>query len=169
MTESAPRIAPAILVIADISGYTKFIRLNRIAVMHAEVIVSELLESVTENADFPLVLNRMEGDAAFFHCEIAPGQERAAVNDVAGQIARLFSAFCEKHQDLLERSVGGCICDACCHIDVLRLKAFAHIGETVLKSVEGRLELGGEPPIVIHRLTKNDVPSSEYVLATEAF
>ena len=60
MTPPPPRIGTAILMIADISGYTKFIRLNRIAVMHAEVIVSKLLESVTESAKFPVFPSRKQ-------------------------------------------------------------------------------------------------------------
>lgn len=163
------KIGPVVLVLADISGYTQFVRLNKISVMHAETIVTDLLESVTCQARFPMKLNRLEGDAAFFYCEVADSNTSDAINDVAEQIKLIMSAFTITHDNLIRKSVGGCICDACCHIDGLCLKVFAHFGETVIKQANNHIELGGEPPIVIHRLSKNSIDSSEYVLVTDEF
>ncbi|MGB0695346.1 MAG: DUF2652 domain-containing protein [Rhodospirillaceae bacterium] len=158
-----------VMVIADISGYTKFISLHRVSLIHAEVIITDLLSVVTQSAQFPLKLNRLEGDAAFLYCDELGEDLDLAVADIAKQIEAMMSAFAIKHRDLLDRSVGGCVCDACQHVEVLRLKAFAHLGEVVFKEVNNFTELGGEAPIIIHRLTKNSVQSNEYVLVTEAF
>lgn len=162
-------ITPTILVFADISGYTRFIRLNKISVIHAEAIVTELLDVVTRQAAFPLKLNKLEGDGAFFYCEIGNADPADVVNDVAGQIDIMMTKFAAKHADLVQKSIGGCICGACRHLEALRLKIFAHLGDTVIKRVNDRIELGGEPPIVVHRLGKNRIDADEYVLATNEF
>lgn len=162
-------LRPTVMVIADISGYTKFISLHQISLIHAEVIITDLLEVVTSAAQFPLKLNRLEGDAAFLYCDELGDDLHAAVSDIARQIVDIMSAFAVKHRQLLDRSVGGCICDTCRHVDVLRLKAFAHFGDVVIKTVGGFIELGGEAPIIIHRMTKNQISSNEYVMVTGDF
>ncbi|MDA0238904.1 MAG: DUF2652 domain-containing protein [Proteobacteria bacterium] len=162
-------ITPTILVFADISGYTRFIRLNKISIIHAEAIVTELLDVVTRQAAFPLKLNKLEGDGAFFYCDIGNADPADAVNDVAGQIDIMMTKFAAKHAELVRKSIGGCICGACRHLEALRLKIFAHLGDTVMKCVNDRVELGGEPPIVVHRLGKNGIAADEYVLVTDEF
>jgi hypothetical protein len=46
-----------ILVIADISGYTRFTRLHRLSQAHAESIICELLEAVIGQTEHPLKLH----------------------------------------------------------------------------------------------------------------
>ncbi len=162
-------LRPTAMVIADISGYTKFMSLHRISLLHAEVIITDLLEVVTNSVKFPLKLNRLEGDAAFLYCDELGDNPREAINDIAKQIVTMMQEFTDKHRSMLEKSIGGCLCDACQHIDVLRLKAFAHFGDVVIKVANGSIELGGEAPIVIHRMTKNSVNSDEYVMASADF
>lgn len=41
------------LVIVDISGYTQFIRSQKLSAIHAEEIVFELLEAVIDHAAYP--------------------------------------------------------------------------------------------------------------------
>ena len=53
------------LLIADISGYTKFMLTNRTARVHAHGIVSDLLAAVAAAARPPLAVNKFEGDAIF--------------------------------------------------------------------------------------------------------
>lgn len=162
-------LQPSILVIVDISGYTRFIRLNRVAVMHAETIISELLEAVTVTSKFPLRINRLEGDSVFLFCPVSEADMRIAVSDVATQITAMIAAFDTAMDHIMARSEGGCICDACCHLEQLDIKAFAHFGETVIKDVDGHQELGGEPPIIIHRMTKNNIDNDRYVMLTTDF
>ena len=42
------------LVLADISGYTRFTRMHFTSLLHAEEIITELLEAVIQAAAFPL-------------------------------------------------------------------------------------------------------------------
>lgn len=157
------------MVIADISGYTKFMSLHRLALIHAEVVITELLDAVTRQAKHPLKFNGLAGDAALLYCDELGDDPTSSINDIASQIIAMMDAFSRKHSDLVAHAGGGCSCVACQNINVLRLKAFAHVGDVVIKSVHGSVELGGEAPIVIHRLAKNNLDADEYVMVTDAF
>jgi len=53
-----------LLLIADIGGYTEYMRTHRMSLAHAEVNTARLLEAVIDAAgDFDLI--EIEGDAAF--------------------------------------------------------------------------------------------------------
>ncbi len=55
---------PSLLLIADIGGYTDYMRTHRMSLAHAEVNTARLLEKVIDAApDFELI--EIEGDAAF--------------------------------------------------------------------------------------------------------
>lgn len=155
------------LVIFDIGGYTEFIRFHKDSLAHAHEVISQLLDNIVERAEYPLVLNKFEGDAAFLYAEIG-NSAVDAVRDVARQIFELFPAFKAKAAELAsERAV--CPCGACQNIRNLRLKAIAHSGEAAFRKIRQFDEMAGEDVIVVHRLLKNNVQASEYVLMTEAF
>ncbi|MEE8396560.1 MAG: hypothetical protein V3S29_10935 [bacterium] len=44
----------AFIVLADISGYTKFVKMHRFSLIHAEQIISDLLETVVQQSQSPL-------------------------------------------------------------------------------------------------------------------
>ena len=88
----------AIIAIADISGYTRFVVMHRSSVAHAEQIVSELMDTATRHAAFPLTLQKLEGDAAFLVAEIT-GPMGEAVNDVMRQIVIFMAEFQEKKKE----------------------------------------------------------------------
>jgi hypothetical protein len=159
------RLARAVLVIADISGYTSFIRKRELSLAHAEAIVTELLEAVIDRAAHPLTLNKLEGDAALLYAETGP-DAAAAIRDVLAQVAAFFDAFVAR-LGLVREARRNCDCDACANVDGLALKALVHHGEIAIKQVRQFEELAGEEVILIHRLLKNHVPSREYVLMTE--
>jgi hypothetical protein len=160
------RLTHAYLVIVDISGYTAFIQERQTSLLHAEQIITELMESVIDRAAHPLQVNKLEGDAALMFGEVAPG-DVAAARDVLAQVKAFFPAFSE----CLGRQKAArahCVCDACTGIERLQLKAFVHAGEIAVKPVRQFLELAGENVILVHRMLKNHVPRREYVLMTEA-
>src|SRR3972149_632442 len=80
------------LVLADIGGYTRFIRLHKTTLLHAEEIISQLLETIIARASFPLTLNKLEGDAALLYAEMGD-TETAAARDIVQQVTAFFSAF----------------------------------------------------------------------------
>jgi class 3 adenylate cyclase len=161
------RLTRSILAIADISGYTGFIKRREIALLHAEEVINELLTAMLDGAEHPLALNKLEGDAALMFVETGadPG---AAARDVLAQISRMFRAFSARIE-LLKLARRHCNCNACANIGGLTLKAFLHEGEVVVKRLRQFEELAGEDVILIHRMLKNTVPGSEYVLMSDAF
>jgi len=151
-------------VVADISGYTRFIRTPRLAAIHAEHIVNTLLGSVVGSAHYPLRLHKIEGDALAFYAE-APDTAEAA-SDVLGRVRRFFDAFCGTQTDMLAADV--CACEACGAVGELRLKVVVHWGEVVRKHLHGFTELAGPEVVLAHRLLKAPVPNREHLLLTPA-
>jgi hypothetical protein len=160
------RLANAVLVLADISGYTSFITNRETSLLHAEQIITALLEAMIDRTEHPLTLNKLEGDAAFFWAE--SGDDRgAAMRDALVQVQALFAAFDDKLAQVgAERA--NCTCEACANIAGLRIKAFVHCGEVAVKQVRQFEELAGEDVILVHRLMKNHLAEREYVLLSEA-
>jgi hypothetical protein len=165
------------LVVADISGYTRFVlahnelqlsnkagRRERVGKEHAEAIVSMLLEAVIDRFEGILTVNKLEGDAALFY---------ALPDDAASFGPKLLEALLASLMVFNERleklwQCNGCFCEACCKRGDLRLKVLAHYGEFMVKRVSRFEELAGDEVILIHRLLKNQVPAHEYLLLTDA-
>jgi hypothetical protein len=159
------RLSRAFLVVVDISGYTRFITERTLTLAHAEQVITDLITAVLDQARHPMILNKLEGDAALLFREAAAGDLDAA-RDVFAQVRSFFPAFRERLARLRgERS--NCSCDACSNIADLRLKAFVHVGEIAIKQIRQFEELAGEPVIFLHRLMKNTVDLREYVLFSE--
>ena len=160
------RLAHVQLVIVDFSGYTDFIVNRTVSLVHAEEIISELLDALAERSQHPLTLNKFEGDAALLYAESGADPAAAAV-DVIAQIGSMFDAFSESRERIRVARTG-CGCDACANVAKLRLKAFMHCGEIAIKQLRGFEELAGEDVILLHRLLKNAIDAHEYVLLTDA-
>ena len=156
---------PAFIVIVDISGYTGFVKMHRTSMVHAEQIITDLMESVLDVQESPLVLDKLQGDAAIFYARNSGDPESATA--IANQVMRFFEAFDARERELVSCNV--CFCDACNQIDGLQLKAILHSGELILKDMAGSRELGGADIILAHRLLKNSVQSDEYILMTSDF
>ena len=154
------------LVLVDISGYTRFITNHIATVIHAETIIGELLEAVIDKSEYPLTLSKLEGDGALLYAPLG-ADPRTEANEILRQITAFFEAFRKRERELIACIT--CRCESCLTIDQLRLKAFLHSGETVIKRVREIEELGGADAILLHRLAKNTIPSHEYILMTDPF
>ena len=153
------------LLIADISGYTRFMLTNRTARVHAHGIVSDLLETVARAAAPPLVVNKFEGDAIFMVApRTAAGWEEAG-RMLGEQLTGFLDAFNARLTHLASSNI--CDCIACQQMVTLRLKVVAHHGVAVRSRIAGFDEVSGVDVILIHRLLKNHVTASEYILLTE--
>ena len=71
------RLTHAVLVIADISGYTDFITQREISLVHAEQIITDLMEAMTDRTAHPLTVNKFEGDAALLYAEASEDLDAA--------------------------------------------------------------------------------------------
>jgi hypothetical protein len=160
-------LAQVSLILADISGYTSFVSMHRISLLHAEQIVTELLDSIIDQVEDPLILNKLEGDAAFLYSRA--GDEPDLPKKILDKILIFFTVFKRRQQELIKAGEGGCSCEACCNINQLKLKIIVHYGQAVIKQVRHLEELAGSDVILAHRLLKNKIPSHEYLLLTERF
>ena len=153
----------ALLLIADIGGYTEYMRTHRMSLAHAEVNTARLLEAVIDAAgDFELI--EIEGDAAFLSRQadtLDPDATAAAMNRV---VAGMHRAFHRERQYVVSNL---CPCDACEQANNLKLKFVAHVGEVATQTIRDRRKLVGIDVILVHRLLKNSVPAPEYVLFSE--
>ena len=154
------------LLLIDISGYTRFTRLHRLSAMHAEQIISDLLESIIGRAKPPLLVHELQGDAVNFYAPADGGA--AAARDLRQQVDTIFDAFRLREGELIS-DCSLCVCQACRNVGKLHLKAVMHYGHAVFTSVSGFRKIAGEDVILAHRLLKNSVPEREYMLETEAF
>lgn len=149
------------LVIADISGFTRFIWAHRESVAHAQVIVNDLLGAILERIEPPVEVAKLEGDAVFFYAGAShPAEESRLAETVQG----LFEAFRSRQEALCFGNL--CACQACSRLEVLRLKIIVHYGAALFHSVGRFRELAGPEVITVHRLTKNSVAADEYLLVT---
>lgn len=158
------RLADIYVVLTDISGYTDFTHAHAPARLHAEKIVSDLLETVIARTGQPLIVNKLEGDAVLAYAD-AEDADRAG-HEILRQLPSMMEAFRARRDELIYCNV--CWCEACRSMGDLRLKAVVHRGVAVMKSVGRFEEIGGESVIVAHRLLKNAIPEHEYILVTDA-
>jgi hypothetical protein len=157
-------IQPTLLLIADIAGYTRFMKFHQASLAHAQEIVARLLEVVIDAAGPSLRLAKLEGDAAFFYMP-APkdGQFDRAL--IAGHAAAMYRAFHARAADLQVNTL--CPCDGCQQSGNLKIKLVGHVGGVALQKVKRLTELAGIDVILVHRMLKNRVPVAEYLLLTE--
>jgi 2-polyprenyl-3-methyl-5-hydroxy-6-metoxy-1,4-benzoquinol methylase len=159
---------PVLLLLVDISGYTKFMVSHDKELRHSQMIIGALLESLIEQVDVPLRVSQIEGDALLLYA-VKSGDEEVWRRRSSNLVARLISLFQVFNERLLEiGAYSVCMCDACSEVGDLKLKIIAHSGEALLTRVGEFPTLSGIDVITVHRLAKNSVKEDEYVLLTEA-
>lgn len=151
----------ALLLIADIGGFTRYMTLHGIGAAHAQANIHRLLDAVIDAAP-ELELIEIEGDAAFF----ARREDEAPVAAARAKEAAvtMHRAFHETRRRIVSNL---CPCAGCAQAAELKLKCVAHIGEVSERTIRDRRSLAGVPVILVHRLLKNAVPVPEYALLSE--
>ena len=126
----------ATFVLADISGYTRF--LEDVGSAHGAQLaqgespasyplMTTLLDAIVGNLSPPFVLAKLEGDAVF-----------------------------REHLRQTELALT-CTCAACVSVSSLDLKFVLHHGGYVAQTIAGNTELLGPAVTAAHRMLKNDV------------
>lgn len=164
------------LALVDISGYTEFVRSHKMGLIpilgqrmkttsevHAETVITDLLETIISTVDSRLTLNKLEGDAALFYRESRGDPDEC--DSVLTSLVNVFSAFNQRLEDIMFCQT--CLCDCCHQMNQLKVKILVHYGDFLIKRVAQFEEIAGHDVILIHRLLKNSVPSNEYLLITE--
>jgi hypothetical protein len=153
----------ALLLIADIGGYTEYMRTHRMSLAHAEVNTARLLEAVIDAADeFELI--EIEGDAAFLSRQADTLDAAATADALTRVVAGMHQAF---HRERKFVASNLCPCDACEQANNLKLKFVAHVGDVAIQTIRDRRKLVGIDVILVHRLLKNSVQTPEYLLFSE--
>lgn len=153
------------LLIADITGYTAFLRESELE--HAKDSLRTLLDLLIEQTKPPLRISRLEGDAVISYALQGSFQRGQTLVDL---IEATYVEF-RRALDLMVLNTS-CNCLACRNIANLDLKFFVHYGTFALESLPAYIELVGSDVNILHRLTKNSVTTMTgmhaYVLYTQA-
>ena len=153
------------LLIADITGYTAFLRESELE--HAKDSLRSLIDLLIEQTKPPLIISRLEGDAVISYAPEGSFQKGQTLLDL---IEATYVEF-RRALDLMVLNTT-CNCLACRNIANLDLKFFLHYGTFALEQLPAYTELIGTDVNLVHRLTKNSVTEKTgihaYVLYTQA-
>jgi hypothetical protein len=153
----------ALLLIADIGGYTEYMQFHRSMLGHAEAATRRLLDKIVGAArDFDLI--EIEGDAAFLSRD-ADGLDGAATLAAATRAAVAMHRAFHTQRRLVELNM--CPCQSCTQTSALTLKFVAHVGDVATQTIRRRKKLVGMDVIYVHRLLKNAVTVPEYLLVSD--
>src|SRR5262245_63566456 len=155
----------ALLVIADIGGYTPFMRLHRTSLAHAQDVVARLLEAIIDAATNPSHIE-CHGHAPFLYTWTPEHQETPIVRMGIDQMVAMHQAFHACRQQIA--ALNNCSCEGCRQAGRLRVKFVAHLGDVAVQRVKRSAKLAGLDVILVHRMLKNAVPIPEYLLLSEA-
>jgi hypothetical protein len=175
---STPTSTVGVLLLADISGYTRFLRAVEEAhrddafagdtVPEAYSFVSSLLDGIVNSVVPPFELSKLEGDAVFAWApspEVVPSGYELLVF-----VRTCYAAFREQLGRALE--IWTCRCGSCALVNTLDLKFVLHTGPFVVQSIAGRTELVGPTVVMAHRLLKSGasalVGHGAYALVTDS-
>tara|TARA_Y100001968_G_C19315670_1_gene696532 strand:- start:361 stop:1101 length:741 start_codon:yes stop_codon:yes gene_type:complete len=163
------------IVLVDISGYTNFISSHNIdssknkklslGQAHAEHIISDLLEKVINELDGVLTVNKLQGDAALFY---GISDDHKNLSDkIINKLQNSFEVFNQRLSEI--KFCEACTCGTCADVGNLKLKSFVHFGDFLIKKINQFKEIAGQDVILAHRLMKNSIGVSEYMLFTKPF
>ena len=165
MIPAKAEMRKVILMIADISGYTRFMVSNAKTLAHSQTIITELIDTIIKEVEVPLEIAKLEGDAVFLYGIKTEGEAwREKKARIGEKLIAFFRAFSEKLTSLAQST--HCNCNACRNIDRLKLKLIVHSGEALFHHVGRFEELAGVDVILVHKLLKNSVASDQYILMT---
>jgi hypothetical protein len=153
----------ALLLIADIGGYTEYMQFHRSVLGHAEAATARMLDRIVDAArGFTLV--EIEGDAAFLSRDAGALEGPAALSVVTDAVVAMHRAF---HTERRFIELNMCPCGSCKQTNGLKLKFVAHVGEVATQTIRRRDKLVGVDVIYVHRLLKNPVEVPEYLLVSD--
>lgn len=166
------------LFLADISGYTSFLRGVQEAhkddafaggeVPGAFRLMSSLLDGIVQSVSPYFTISKLEGDAVFAFARSGP--EVPHGDDVLECIRSCYARFRAQLADV--GVIWTCTCDSCNMAFDLDLKFVLHAGGFVVQEIGGTPELTGTDVVMAHLLLKSSaaevVGSRAYALITEA-
>lgn len=178
MSINTARGTQGVLLLADISGYTRF--LQDVAAEHgaemaampelpaAYPLITSLLDGIIGRIVPPFRLSKLEGDAVFAYSSDDSFDRRG--EDVVACMRECYADFLNRRDEA--QKLMFCSCSACGRLHELELKFVLHWGTYVVQSIAGHDELLGPDVTMAHLLLKNRVAEmvgqSAYALLTES-
>lgn len=150
------------LVIADISGYTRYLTSSELE--HAQDVLSSLMGLLIDRTLPPLRVSGLQGDAVFSY---AVGGGAPGGQTLVEMIEEAYVAFRRAIEQMVLNTT--CQCNACANISNLDLKFLVHYGTFSISLLRGRDELVGSAVIEIHRLLKNHITETTGIEAYTAY
>src|SRR5688572_19142612 len=115
----------AVLLIADIGGYTDYMSTHRMSLAHAEVNTARMLDKMIDAApSFDLI--EIEGDAAFLSRQADARDGGTTVPEILQVAVAMHRAFHLERQNVAKNL---CPCSGCKEAGNLKLKFVAHVGD----------------------------------------
>ena len=153
----------AVLLIADIGGYTDYMSSHRLSLAHAQINTARMLDKMIDAAPgFDLI--EIEGDAAFLSRQADHREPNTTVTEILQVAVAMHRAFHLERQNV---ATNLCPCGGCTEAGNLTLKFVAHVGDVARQTIRQRHKLVGIDVIHVHRMLKNPVTIPEYVLLSD--
>jgi len=138
------------LIVTDIVGYTAF--LTHTELEHAQSVINDLLNTLIDNIEFPLVFSKLEGDAIFAY---APEGSFVQGQTLLEQIENLYCIFSMTLETMHRNTI--CSCQACRLMTTLDLKFVVHYGTYSLTKIDDKHELMGSDIMILRELFKSPI------------
>ena len=147
------------ILIPDISGFTEF--MTNTELTHASHALNYLIDAILQAVGEAYEVAEIEGDAVLL-IKKGPPPSKKEIRDIC---LKIFHAFHYQRKWMQQHTI--CPCGACQAIINLSLKFIAHYGPLGEIKVGRFVKPSGPEMIVAHRLLKNSINNSEYLLLTE--
>lgn len=151
---SGAKIQKGVILLADISGFTNFVR--KIDPEIGVHVIRDLLSSIIHQNRLGLKVNEIEGDAILFYKVGKP----PALKKVFRQFELMSAKFYEQLDNFSSVPEDR---------PQLALKVIIHYGSFSIYKINGFTKLYGTSIIEAHRLLKNSIDSDRYLLITENY
>ncbi|HEA30117.1 MAG TPA: DUF2652 domain-containing protein [Leeuwenhoekiella sp.] len=155
------KTSPTLICIPDISGFTQFMREANFKL--TSQVIPALLNEIIYSNELQLKVSEIEGDAVLFY----KNGELPDFKSLIDQCHNFYMEFYERLQSLREKYAENQ--DAESIPEILGLKIILHFGKEIgMVPIGTHIKLMGEDVITAHRLLKNNLDISEYILITDA-
>ncbi len=150
---------PALICIPDITGFTRFMAENDIE--FSRKIIPALLRNIVDSNKLKLTVGEIEGDAVvFYRFGTLP-----SLKDLVDQCKFFYLNFNKELKLLMDNFADDFHKNT--SSDRLSLKVIVHAAEMTSTIIGGIPKLIGRDVVIVHKLLKNSINESEYILLTE--
>lgn len=146
-----------VLVVPDISGYTRFLATTSATPDVAKNIILSLLDAIIDAVGQHLKVAKIEGDAVLLFTD----EIHTNPHELAATVQRIFTSFDMAKLSAIQNS------DNDVALSDLDLKIFVHHGAVSRFRFRNEIDLMGTDVVLLHRLMKNDVSERRYVMVTK--